>query len=272
MSSLTPPGVIRATRLARRMGRANDSAQSVWPNDVPSEAHQAGAAKTISFASAQPILRALGLNRMNPRHLRPRTAMSMGDRDHLWKRMARWPINPANMRQVRNSPKSSAPTTPKRRLPSMNRRPRRCARRPSGSKRSAWPGTPLRRRRSRPRQNARLRRRRAREVCRIGWTARPKRAGRAELTPRAGSQTATLLSAKAGRNLVERRPRPILGRARRPADVNKAGDTLVRRQAQRVEHAAIVGVPFRDPTRPVAERMRGEHKVHGRGAGGEHLL
>ena len=34
------------------------------------------------------------------------------------------------------------------------------------------------------------------------------------------------LTSKACRDLVE--PRPVLGRTRRPADVNKAGDALVR--------------------------------------------
>jgi hypothetical protein len=36
------------------------------------------------------------------------------------------------------------------------------------------------------------------------------------------------LTSKACRDLVERRARPVLGRPRRPADVNKAGDALVR--------------------------------------------
>jgi hypothetical protein len=37
-----------------------------------------------------------------------------------------------------------------------------------------------------------------------------------------------LLDGKAGGDLVERRPRPILRQTRRPADVNEAGDALVR--------------------------------------------
>jgi hypothetical protein len=49
------------------------------------------------------------------------------------------------------------------------------------------------------------------------------RHGRFEQLP-----TEQRLSGKTGRDLVERRPRPILGRTRRPADVNKAGDALVR--------------------------------------------
>jgi len=54
--------------------------------------------------------------------------------------------------------------------------------------------------------------------------------------------------------------------------VNKAGDALMLRQAEGIEHAAVVGVPFGDPVCPVAERVRGEDKAHGGGAGGEHLL
>ncbi len=52
-----------------------------------------------------------------------------------------------------------------------------------------------------------------------------------------------------GRDLAERRPRPILGHARRPADMNEARDLLVRLQAERVEHGAVVGVPLGEPTR-----------------------
>src|ERR1700722_7253641 len=81
-----------------------------------------------------------------------------------------------------------------------------------------------------------------------------------------------LLSGKTGCDLGERRPRPILGRPRRPADVNKAGDALVRCQTESVEHAAIVGVPFGDPVGAVTERVGGEHKAHGGGTGGERLL
>ena len=57
---------------------------------------------------------------------------------------------------------------------------------------------------------------------------------------------------------AERRPRPILRRTRRPADVNKAGDALMRRQAEGIEHTAVVGVPFGYPVCRVAERVRGE--------------
>ena len=54
--------------------------------------------------------------------------------------------------------------------------------------------------------------------------------------------------------------------------MNKAGDALMRRQAESIEHAAVVGLPFGDPVRPVAEGVRGEDKAHGRGAGVEDLL
>ena len=42
--------------------------------------------------------------------------------------------------------------------------------------------------------------------------------------------------------------------------------------AERVEHAAVVGVPFGDPVGRVAERVGREHEAHGGGAGGQHLL
>src|SRR5580698_5844341 len=86
------------------------------------------------------------------------------------------------------------------------------------------------------------------------------------------SPTLRLLTGKACRDLVERRPRPVLGRTRWRADVNKAGDALVGCQTQRVERAAVVGVPFGDPVGAVTERGRGEHQAHGGGAGGQHLL
>ena len=43
-------------------------------------------------------------------------------------------------------------------------------------------------------------------------------------------------------------------------------------EAERVEHAAVVGVPFGDPVGGVAERVGGEHEAHGGGAGRQHLL
>ena len=80
------------------------------------------------------------------------------------------------------------------------------------------------------------------------------------------------LIGKADRDLIEWWPRPILRLTRRPADVNKAGDALMRRQAESIEHTAVVGVPFGDPVCPVAEGVSGEDETHGRGAGGEDLL
>ena len=54
--------------------------------------------------------------------------------------------------------------------------------------------------------------------------------------------------------------------------MNKAGDALMRRQAESIEHTAVVGVPFGYPVRPVTEGVRGEDKAHGGGTGGEHLF
>src|SRR5271156_5209847 len=80
------------------------------------------------------------------------------------------------------------------------------------------------------------------------------------------------LNGKSGRNLLERRPRPILGRTWRRADMNKADDALVRRQTERIEHVAVVGVPFGDPVCAVTKRVRGEDETHGGGPGGKDLL
>jgi len=80
------------------------------------------------------------------------------------------------------------------------------------------------------------------------------------------------LSDKADYDLIERWPRPILWWTRRPTDVNKAGNALMRRQAESIEHTAIVGVPFGDPICPVTERVRSEDKAHGGGTRGEHLF
>ena len=70
----------------------------------------------------------------------------------------------------------------------------------------------------------------------------------------------------------QRRTRAIFRRLRGAADMHEAGDLLVGGEAERVEHAAVIGVPFGDPVRRKAERMRGGHQVHRGGAGGEHLL
>src|ERR1700722_1759036 len=102
------------------------------------------------------------------------------------------------------------------------------------------------------------------------WTGQPYDGGSCSTTTR--NVPRGLLSGKTGCDLVKRRPRPILGRPRRPADVNKAGDALVRCKTESVEHAAIVGVPFGDPVGAITERVRGEHEAHGGGTGGERLL
>ena len=80
------------------------------------------------------------------------------------------------------------------------------------------------------------------------------------------------LGTKPDNDLIERRPGPIFRRVRRRADVNKAGDLFVRLEPERVEHATIIGVPFGDPVRAVAERVRGKDERHGGGARREHLL
>jgi hypothetical protein len=53
--------------------------------------------------------------------------------------------------------------------------------------------------------------------------------------------------------------------------ISLSGDALMLCQAEGIEHAAVVGVPFGDPVCAVAERVRGEDKAHGDGTGGEHL-
>src|SRR6266508_6619304 len=65
----------------------------------------------------------------------------------------------------------------------------------------------------------------------------------------------TLSFGEAGGDLAERRPRPILGRMNRPADMDKTGDAFVLLEAERVEHAAVIGVPFGDPVGAIAERV-----------------
>ena len=54
--------------------------------------------------------------------------------------------------------------------------------------------------------------------------------------------------------------------------MDEARDALMRGEPERVEHGAIVGVPFGDPVGAVAERVRGGNEVHSGGAGREHLL
>jgi len=77
---------------------------------------------------------------------------------------------------------------------------------------------------------------------------------------------------KARRDFGERRARAIFGWAGRPADMDEARDALVRRKPERIEHGAVISVPFRDPVGGVTQRVRGGDKVHRRGAGGQHLL
>ena len=65
---------------------------------------------------------------------------------------------------------------------------------------------------------------------------------------------------------------PVLDLLRRPADMHKSGNALVLLETERIQHAAVIGVPFGDPIGAVAERVSGEHQAHGGGAGGQHLL
>jgi len=76
------------------------------------------------------------------------------------------------------------------------------------------------------------------------------------------------LSRESSGDLAQWRPRPIGNRCRRRSDVNKSGYALVRCQAKRIEHTAIVSVPPGDPVGPISEGVRGEDKVHGSGSGG----
>ena len=90
--------------------------------------------------------------------------------------------------------------------------------------------------------------------------------------PTASNERLNLASgAKAGHS-TERGPRSVLRRARRRPDVNEAGNAFMRREAERIEHGPIVGIPLGNPVRPVAKGVRGENQVHGGSAGGEHLL
>lgn len=76
------------------------------------------------------------------------------------------------------------------------------------------------------------------------------------------------LSRKPGGNLVQRRPRPVLSRARRRSDVNESRYALLGCQAESIEYAAIISVPAGDPARSISERMRREDKVHRSGSRG----
>src|SRR5260370_20747090 len=54
--------------------------------------------------------------------------------------------------------------------------------------------------------------------------------------------------------------------------MHESGDALVIVEAERSEHASVIGVPFRDPTRSIAKGVGGEHEAHGGGARREHLF
>src|SRR5207244_8682394 len=64
----------------------------------------------------------------------------------------------------------------------------------------------------------------------------------------------------------------LFRRLSRASNMHKTGNTLIRGKSEKVEHAPVVGVPFRDPARGVAHGMRRKNQTHGRGSGGELLL
>src|SRR6202011_32025 len=65
------------------------------------------------------------------------------------------------------------------------------------------------------------------------------------------------LTAKAGYDFTQWRTRTIFRLLVHPPDMHKAGDLLSCAEAERVEHAAIIGVPLGNPARRIAERVRG---------------
>src|SRR5579875_2176880 len=77
---------------------------------------------------------------------------------------------------------------------------------------------------------------------------------------------------KAGRDLTKLRALAVCRSRERGSDMDEAGDALVRRESEPIEHPAVIGVPFRDPARGIAEGVGGEHQVHRGGARGELLL
>src|ERR1700722_17691422 len=77
---------------------------------------------------------------------------------------------------------------------------------------------------------------------------------------------------KVGHNLAERRPRAILDRGGRPADVNEAGDTFIFSQAERLAKAGVIGHPFGEPSRRETEGAGGDNQIHAHGARGQNLL
>src|SRR5947207_2987738 len=64
----------------------------------------------------------------------------------------------------------------------------------------------------------------------------------------------------------------VLRRLGWASNVHKTGNAFIRGKAEKVEHAPVIGVPFRDPARGVAHGMRGKNQAHGGGPGGELLL
>jgi len=77
---------------------------------------------------------------------------------------------------------------------------------------------------------------------------------------------------KVGDDLRERRARPVFRCLGGMPDVDEAGDLLMGGEPERIEHAAIIGIPFGDPGRAEAERMGGDQEAHGGRARRQHLL
>src|SRR5665647_1105976 len=52
----------------------------------------------------------------------------------------------------------------------------------------------------------------------------------------------------------------------------KAGDAFAGFEAEGIEHGAVIGVPFGDPARGIAQGIGGQQQIHGRRAGRQLLL
>jgi hypothetical protein len=77
---------------------------------------------------------------------------------------------------------------------------------------------------------------------------------------------------KAGHDFGKRRPRAVLDRRRRPADVDEAGDPLMLGEADGGPKPGVIGGPSGEPGRRQAERARRDDHVHACRARGQDLL
>ena len=78
--------------------------------------------------------------------------------------------------------------------------------------------------------------------------------------------------AKARDDRIKFWPVTVVGWFYRAADMDEAGDALMRRDAKRIENSPIVSVPLRNSARGIAHGVRGKDETHRGGAGGELLL